>query len=153
MAVKNNNTHSRKPFRCKLVSQLSQSFVHNCKWSRVNNVRSSEHDLTRAFFIFREHERQKPSIVFRVFSNKMSGHRSINGHFFTSLSCERNKWITSNTTTRVSTQIYPLRPLYPTPGVLLAQVESPQRVTLLQSNVYKRLHENSSLAESAPLAG
>ena len=26
---------------------------------RVNNVRSSEHDLTRAAFIFREHERQK----------------------------------------------------------------------------------------------
>ena len=27
---------------------------------RVNNVRSSERDLTRAAFIFREHERQKP---------------------------------------------------------------------------------------------
>ena len=59
----------------------------------------------------------------------------------------------SNTTTRVRTQIYPLRPLYTTPGVLLAQVESPQRVTLLQSNAYKRLHENSSQAELGPLAG
>ena len=27
---------------------------------RVNNVRSSERDLTRAAFIFREHGRQKP---------------------------------------------------------------------------------------------
>ena len=31
---------------------------------RLDNVRSSEHDLTRAIFIFREHVRQKPSIVF-----------------------------------------------------------------------------------------
>ena len=34
----------------------AESFAHNGKWSRVNKVRSSEHDLTRAVFIFREHE-------------------------------------------------------------------------------------------------
>ena len=46
-----------------------------------------------------------------------------------------------------------LGPLYTTPGCFLARVESPRRVTLLQSNVYKRLHENGSQAGSAPLAG
>ena len=44
-------------------------------------------------------------------------------------------------------------PLYTTPGCFLPRVESPRRVTLLQSNVYKRLHENSSHGGSAPLAG
>ena len=49
---------------------------------RVNNVRSSESDLTHAAFIFREHERQKP--------------------LFSESSIDR--W-TSNTTTRVSKQL------------------------------------------------
>ena len=44
-------------------------------------------------------------------------------------------------------------PLYMSPGCLLPRVESSRRVTLLQSNVYKRLHENSSQTGSAPLAG
>ena len=44
-------------------------------------------------------------------------------------------------------------PLYTTPGCFLPRVESPQRVTLSQSNVYKRSHENGSQAGSAPLAG
>ena len=35
-------------------------------------------------------------------------------------------------------------------GCFLARVKSPQRVTLLQSNVYKRLHENSGKAGSVP---
>ena len=33
------------------------------------------------------------------------------------------------------------------------RVESPRRATLLQANVYKRLHENSSQVGWAPLAG
>jgi len=45
-----------------------------------------------------------------------------------------------------------LGPLYTTPGCFLPRVESTRRVTLLQSNVSKRLHENSSQAGSAPLA-
>ena len=49
---------------------------------RVNNVRSSESDLTHAALIFREHERQKP--------------------LFSESSIDR--W-TSNTTTRVSKQL------------------------------------------------
>ena len=40
-----------------------------------------------------------------------------------------------------------------TPGCFLPRVESPQRVTLSQSNVYKRSHEKGSQAGSAPLAG
>ena len=52
-----------------------------------------------------------------------------------------------------SKHIVMLGPLYTTPGCFLARVESPRRVTLLQSNVYKRLHENGSQAGSAPLAG
>ena len=44
----------------------------------VNNVRSSERDLTRAAFIFREHERQKP-----LFSES-SINRSIDGLSLTS---------------------------------------------------------------------
>ena len=47
-----------------------------------------------------------------------------------------------------------LGPLYTTPGCFLAQVESPRRVTVLQSNVYKSLHENSTESSRvSPLAG
>ena len=46
-----------------------------------------------------------------------------------------------------------LGPLYKTLGCFLAQVESPWQVTLLKSNVSKHLHENSSQAGSAALAG
>ena len=37
--------------------------------------------------------------------------------------------------------------------LLFTPVESPQRLTLLQSNVYKHLHENISQAVSVPIAG
>ena len=50
-----------------LFSELFIARWCHGNWSRVNNVRSSEHDLTRAVLIFREHEQQKPSIVFRFF--------------------------------------------------------------------------------------
>ena len=43
--------------------------------------------------------------------------------------------------------------LYTTPGCFFTRAESSRRVTLLQSNVYGCLHENSSQAGSAPLAG
>ena len=44
-------------------------------------------------------------------------------------------------------------PVYTSPGCFLPRVASPRWVTLLQSNVYKRLHENSNQTGSVPLAG
>ena len=46
-----------------------------------------------------------------------------------------------------------LGPLYTSPGWHLTRFELPRRVTLLQSNVCKRLHEKSSQAGSTPLTG
>ena len=46
-----------------------------------------------------------------------------------------------------------LRPSLHDHGLPLPRVESLRRVTLLQSNVYKHLHVNSSQARSVPLAG
>ena len=45
--------------------------------------------------------------------------------------------------------LFHLGPLYTNPGCFLPRVESTQRVTLSQSNVYKCSHENSSQAGSA----
>ena len=55
--------------------------------------------------------------------------------------------------TSLSLFVRNLGPLYTAPGCFLARVKSPRRVTLLQSNVYKRLHENSGQAGPPPLAG
>ena len=46
-----------------------------------------------------------------------------------------------------------LGPLYTSPGWQLTRVELPRRVTPLQSNVCKCLHEKNIQAGSTPLAG
>ena len=46
-----------------------------------------------------------------------------------------------------------LGPLYTSPGWHLTRVELPRRITLLQSNVCKCLHEKNSQARSTCLAG
>ena len=84
MAVKTNNTRSRKPFRCKLV-RMCREF----EWARCN---------PRCLYILR-------SWTVKAFDNFQS-HRSINGLCLISFPCERNKWITNNTATCISKEIY-----------------------------------------------
>ena len=70
----------------------SYTEIMTSAWSRVDALSSHFSNISGRW------SGTKAVDGFQSFLNKMSGHRSINGLCLSSLLCERNKWITNNTT-------------------------------------------------------